>query len=106
METKKPFLEFADDFFETVLFVLEDRFARYGDPERFLNHMASFLMARDQEYKRVSDALWTLLALKLARLAHDPTLSDNWVDLAGYAAIGAYVLGKAADADRVGHRDN
>ncbi len=106
MEAKKSFLEFADLFFEGVLFVLEDRYARYGDPEQFLNRMTSFLMARDQEYKRVSDALWPLLALKLARLAQDPTVYDNWVDLAGYAAIGAYVLGKQPDADRAGHRDD
>jgi hypothetical protein len=32
-------------------------------------------------------------ALKIARLAHDQSKTDSWIDLAGYAALGGEMMG-------------
>ena len=35
-----------------------------------------------------------MILLKISRLAHSPGEMDHWVDIAGYAAIGAEIAGE------------
>jgi hypothetical protein len=66
-----------------------DRELQYGDSTQNLKTLAELwrsLIGIDLESAQVA---LMLAALKLMRLAHDHTHTDSWVDLAGYAAIGA-----------------
>lgn len=52
--------------------------------------------------KLVGSPVWTsfeMMAVKLARLIKNPTHRDSWVDICGYAALGAEV---AEESDKQG----
>jgi hypothetical protein len=54
---------------------------RYGEK---YNHALPILDA--------ADVAMMMTLMKLARLEHDPTSLDQWVDIAGYAACGANIM--------------
>jgi hypothetical protein len=69
--------------------VLQDRNAAYGSVEDNFKNIASLWSAyKDVPFTAVDVALMMSL-MKIARLKHNPTHFDSYVDLAGYAACGA-----------------
>lgn len=93
--TSKRFecLNFAAD-------AVNDREGVYGKPEDnfaavegVYSHLLDVLP--DEVPEGVATALF-LCALKLVRAASAPTHADNWIDLAGYAALGYEVASVGA----------
>ena len=81
----------AFEFLRTVNQVISgDRQTDYGDPGSSINRMAETWSAvcPDMEFTP-RRAVILMIATKLSRLAHNPNHMDSWVDVAGYAAIGA-----------------
>lgn len=76
--------------------VLKDRDDQYGAPEDSFGTIskmwASYLNAKfsgGPSTIEPADVAAMLALLKIARIARSPTKTDNWMDLAGYAACGA-----------------
>jgi hypothetical protein len=70
----------------------------YGPPAASLQRIAEgwtwWLCARGRQVHIAAEDVAGMLALlKLARASQTPSHADSWVDLAGYAAIGAEVAG-------------
>lgn len=72
------------------------RYADYGDPVRCFGRIAALWsivgFKRDGEPITGEDVALAMILLKVARQAHS-TKDDNWVDIAGYAALGAEFYG-------------
>lgn len=71
--------------------VASDRNRDYGEPEANFGRIASLWslwLGRDIS---APDVAALLLLVKVARLAHNVSHLDSWVDIAGYAACGAEV---------------
>lgn len=86
-----------------------ERDTKYGSPAENFNRIAcrwrSHLLNRFGivvELDAISVAMM-LADMKLARLEADPTHSDSWVDLGGYAACGGEVAraGEGEDTQRI-----
>lgn len=79
---------------------VNDREGVYGKPEdNFAAIEDVFLRLIDVTPDTLPDgtlAALFLCALKLVRAASGPLHADNWVDLAGYAALGYEVSGAGA----------
>lgn len=83
---------------ETALkYTTADRNAAHGDPESNFSNIAAYWNAHlHARYGEVHGTLWLdatdvalmMAGMKAARLSHNPTHEDSWVDLAGYAACG------------------
>lgn len=82
--------------------VCGDREEQYGSPENNFDTIASlwnrYLRAAlgDSEYHVVlsgSDVAVMMILLKVARIASGNGKTDNWVDIAGYAACGGELDG-------------
>lgn len=70
-----------------------DRAKDYGDARDSFTRLAqiwSAILGREVSAAQVAICL---AALKLSRLSQSPDHADSWVDLAGYAALGAEVSG-------------
>lgn len=84
--TRKEILETA------AKCVVGDREEDYGSPESNFDRIAAFwniyLGGGDINAK---DVAAMLALLKIARVASGHAKSDNWVDLAGYAACGGEI---------------
>ena len=84
--TRKEILEAA------AKCVVGDREEDYGSPEQNFERIAAFwniyLGGGDINAK---DVAAMLALLKIARIASGHAKSDNWVDLAGYAACGGEI---------------
>ena len=76
---------------EAEAIVSNDRNSAYGGPEDSFERTAALWAAYKGAAFSAADVAAMLALLKLARLAHNPTHRDSWVDLAGYAACGAEV---------------
>lgn len=67
----------------------------YGSPEDNFSRIAKVWAALSEDRPDAEfDAAWVaiyLVALKLVRLAGDPSHHDSWVDVAGYAACGGEI---------------
>lgn len=50
-----------------------------------------------------ADVARAMVAMKLARLTHTPEHEDSWLDIAGYAALGAELVAPAGDDEEFGH---
>ena len=69
--------------------VLKDRNDAYGSVEDNFNNIAKLWGAyKDVQFTAVDVAMMMSL-MKIARIKHNPTHFDSFVDLAGYAACGA-----------------
>lgn len=95
-----------------------DRGLNYGKPEdnfaRIAAHWTAYirntglLTAREVETFEFTgtDVAIMCALLKIARLEHQPSHQDSWIDLAGYAACGAEIAlartGTMDEADRAG----
>lgn len=74
--------------------VLGNREEDYGTPEQNFQIIAEFwnsYLGLDGNYISGKDVAAMLALLKIARIRSGKSKSDNWVDLAGYAACGAEV---------------
>lgn len=76
--------------------VLQDRNSTYGKPEDNFRRIAelwtAYLGIRPKDVGAPitpTDVAKMMLLMKVARLAHNPTHKDSWVDLIGYGACGA-----------------
>ena len=74
--------------------ISESRNNAYGEPEVNQQRIADFwnLYLKEREVVSPSDACVMMILVKIARLMHDPTNIDTWIDIAGYAAIGCEVM--------------
>lgn len=72
--------------------VTHDRAETYGDAQKNLDLVAKLWSAYlDTDVDRVyvaRDAAAMMILAKIARIATGKPHEDNWVDIAGYAAIG------------------
>ena len=75
--------------------VLQDRANQYGGPEDTFGRIAKLWSAYLGTKLDGTDVAAMMGLLKIARLRANPTHGDSWVDLAGYAACGAELAGKA-----------
>ncbi len=73
--------------------VLHDRNSTYGKPEDNFNRIAILWDAYDKIRKpgpeTPTDVAIKMTLMKIARLAHNTTHKDSWVDGIGYLACGA-----------------
>lgn len=86
--------EIRADILDTAKgYVLKDRNSTYGSPEDNFKRIAILWEAYDQIRQpgpeTPIDVSIKMILIKVARLAHNPTHKDSWVDTAGYAACGA-----------------
>lgn len=104
MVTRKDILESADKC------VNGDRDESYGSPENSFFTIAQFwntyLTSRGGNYESFmaideKDVAAMLSLLKIARIAGGKYKTDNWVDLAGYAACGGEIESKHSEQDRM-----
>ena len=69
-----------------------DREQDYGSPENNFGRIADLWTAYKQDAVfSPTDVACMLALLKIARIASGHAKSDNWVDLAGYAACGGEI---------------
>lgn len=68
--------------------VTKDRNVTHGDPEDSFGMIAKLWSARLGITLRSDQVCIMLCDLKTARAWANPAHSDNWIDLAGYAACG------------------
>lgn len=71
--------------------VVGDRDVEYGPPEDVFADIADLwsAYAGDGREYTVLDVAHMMVLLKMARAKHDPKHTDNYVDIAGYAACAA-----------------
>lgn len=81
--TRKEALEAA------IKTVCADRQDQYGEPERNLGNIAAMWSVYLDCNLSAKDVAAMMALLKICRIATGKPKSDNWIDLAGYAAIGA-----------------
>lgn len=62
----------------------------YGSPEDNFARIAALWNAAELGNFAPSDVALAMILVKVARQMHSPK-SDNWVDIAGYAACGAEI---------------
>lgn len=65
-----------------------DRNKDYGDPEDNFRDIAHIREITDKCNHPLLRVALSELAVKIARLANNPTHLDSWVDIAGYGACG------------------
>ena len=69
----------------------------YGTPEANLQRIASLWSTYLGKIVRPGDVAAMMALLKIARLSQNIHHDDSWLDLAGYAAIGAEITSDAGD---------
>ena len=82
--------------------VSKARNTSYGEPqddfactsELWDSYITRITQVRGLPLLRPSDISAMMILLKISRLAHSPGEMDHWVDIAGYAAIGAEIAGE------------
>lgn len=76
---------------EAKSIVCGDREQDYGSPENSFHRIAEFWGTYLNQQITPVDVAAMMALLKLARVAEGHGKTDNWVDLAGYAACGAEI---------------
>lgn len=73
-------------------YVTQDRTSAYGSPEDNFGNIAAIWSAQGVTVNgrgvTAADVALMMIGMKLARLKHNPTHEDSWIDAAGYAACG------------------
>ena len=92
-ELEAPSLTPRQDMLRTVeRLVSKNRNLDYGEPvenmARTAEMLAAYLGKRTGRELEATDVAAFGIILKLGRLAENPTHSDSWMDVAGYASIG------------------
>lgn len=81
--------------------VLQDRNKTYGEPENAFNPVAQFwttyleatFSKREPKMLYPEDIPIMMVLFKIARQIENPVYSDNYIDMAGYAACAAECIG-------------
>lgn len=74
-----------------------DRAAAYGDARRSFASIAKIWSAILDRRVTADDVARCMIGVKLVRLTNSPGKLDSWIDIAGYAALGAEIAGQAED---------
>jgi hypothetical protein len=82
---------FLDRFLQEVRKTLLEREKSYGPPDRSLFALREFWSRALGQDLSASQVVLLLALLKISRLAWDEQQPDSWIDLAGYAILGAYL---------------
>jgi len=92
---KKPAITREDILLEARRCVCGEREQDYGSPENNLETIAAFwstylesVLDIDMIFLSGTDVSAMMGLLKIARIASGHSKADNWIDLAGYAALG------------------
>ncbi|MEM4342838.1 MAG: DUF6378 domain-containing protein [Candidatus Caldarchaeum sp.] len=95
------FKTFRDRFLRELDEVLGRNERCYSDPEKFFDEMMKVFEVFDQHHSNsLAKMIGALLALKLTRIALNPEHYDSWLDLAGYAALGAYLCADPEQSEK------
>ena len=78
---------------ERALDIVQGGRSTHGAPERALETIADLWNSYLDDDLTPVDVAVMMILLKIARLSHDTGNIDNYVDIAGYAAIAAEVRG-------------
>lgn len=78
----------SDILDEAARLVLIDRAHEHGDARQNYEAVAGMWSAYLGVPVSVADVMAMMVLLKMGRARHNPTGRDNWVDAAGYAALG------------------
>ena len=70
-----------------------DRQKNYGTPEDNFGRIADLWGTFLNKNITASDVAAMMILMKVARIMHDPSHMDSWVDIAGYAACGGEING-------------
>lgn len=85
---------------EAKSIVCGDREQDYGSPENSFHRIAEFWGTYLNQQITPVDVAAMMALLKLARVADGHGKTDNWVDLAGYAACGAEIESGGAHEEK------
>lgn len=77
--------------------VSDTRAAEYGDVTDNFQRIADLWRAAFGWELDAEDVALAMVLVKIARLRTNPLHHDSWVDIAGYAALGAEVAGALSD---------
>jgi hypothetical protein len=88
---------FLDRFLQEVRKTLLEREKSYGPPDRSLFTLREFWSRALGQDLSASQVVLLLTLLKISRLAWDEQQPDSWIDLAGYAILGAYLQGRGQE---------
>ena len=87
-------LEAQDILEEAIALIHGQRADDYGDAQSNFQHMADLVnpIIRKADGKlSASDMALVMIQVKIARLQETPDHEDSWIDIAGYAALGAQI---------------
>lgn len=76
-------------------YITKDRAATHGDAENSFGVIASYWstylksIGMDMGSLAPHDVAAMMILFKMARVGNNPSHSDNWIDTAGYSALGA-----------------
>lgn len=73
---------------EAATLVSHDRNDDYGDPGDNFSDIAQMWSAYKGIRFSAHDVAAMMVLIKIARIRSSPGKDDNWVDIAGYAAVG------------------
>jgi hypothetical protein len=91
---RTEFEAFLDRFLQEVRKTLLERERAYGPPDRSFSVLREFWSQALGQELSAPQVVLLLALLKVSRLAWSEQQPDSWIDLAGYAAIGAYLQGR------------
>lgn len=86
--TRTEILELANSY------ITQDRAATHGDAEDSFKTISVFWSAYLDHPVAPQDVCAMMVLLKMARAKNNPDHLDNWVDTAGYSAIGGSMVRK------------
>lgn len=78
--------------------VTRDRNSTHGAPEESFGRIAAMWSGYLGVTLDPADVAAMMILLKVARIGHNPINADNWIDIAGYAACGAELMGVDSEA--------
>lgn len=76
---------------EAERLISNDRAEQYGDAEDNFQRIATLWTMITGHQFTAPDVAGCMIALKLARLSTSTSKADTWIDIAGYAALGAEI---------------
>ena len=78
---------------EAARLISEDRNIDYGDPMKNFRAISEMWSAYTDVKITPHDVAVMMILVKVARLSSSPRKQDSWIDIAGYAALGAEIVG-------------
>jgi hypothetical protein len=88
---RTEFEAFLDRFLQEVRKTLLEREKAYGPPDRSFSILQDFWSQALGQELSAPQVVLLLALLKVSRLAWNDQQPDSWIDLAGYAILGAYL---------------